>query len=151
MINIKEISQHAQIHLCLLFTSLLLIVMPVLNKTPSQHVAEKSVLAAAEFLFLVDTEEYAESWEVSSATLQKMLTQQAWSEKISELRTFLGPIIERVQHSISYTDAAIDVPSGEYVVMTFVSKFELRERVTETITLLLGDDNQWQVVGYFLR
>jgi hypothetical protein len=151
MINIKAISRNAQVHLCLVFTSLLLIVMPVLNKTPSQQVAEKSVLAAAEFLFLVDTEDYAESWQVSSAVLQKMLTKQAWSEKISELRTFLGPIVERVQQNIAYTDDAIDVPSGEYVVMTFVSKFELRERVTETITLLLGDDNKWQVVGYFLR
>ena len=151
MINIQAISRKAQIHLCLLFTSLLLIVVPVLNKTPSQQVAERSVLAAAEFLFLVDTEEYGESWEVSSAVLQKMLTQQAWSEKISELRTFLGPVVERVQNNITYTDDATDVPTGEYVVMTFVSKFELRERVTETITLLLGDDNRWQVVGYFLK
>lgn len=151
MVNIKAISRNAQIHLCLLFTSLLLIVMPVLNKTPSQQVAESSVLAAAEFLFLVDTEEYAESWEVTSTVLQEMLTQQAWSEKISELRTFLGPIVERVQNNITYTDDAADVPTGEYVVMTFISKFELRERVTETITLLLGDDNRWQVVGYFLR
>lgn len=151
MVNIKAISRNAQIHLCLLFTSLLLIVMPVLNKTPSQQVAESSVLAAAEFLFLVDTEEYAESWEVTSTVLQEMLTQQAWSEKISELRTFLGPIVERVQNNITYTDDATDVPTGEYVVMTFISKFELRERVTETITLLLGDDNRWQVVGYFLR
>ena len=93
MINVKAISQHAQIHLCLLFTSLLLIVMPVLNKTPSQHVAEKSVLAAAEFLFLVDTEEYAESWEVSSATLQKMLTQQAWSEKSQSCVLSSAPLL----------------------------------------------------------
>jgi hypothetical protein len=40
---------------------------------------------------------------------------------------------------------------GEYVVMTFVSRFELRDRVTETVTLMLGDNNQWQVAGYFLR
>jgi len=151
MVNIQSISRNAQIHLFLLFTSLLLIVIPVYNKTPSQQVAEKSVRAAAEFLFLVDTEEYAESWQVSSEVLQKMLTQEAWSEKISQLRTFLGPIVERVHHSISYTDDASDVPTGEYVVMTFVSKFELRERVTETLTLLLGDDDQWEVVGYFLR
>ncbi len=151
MVNIQSISRNAQIHLCLLFTSLLLIVMPVLNKTPSQHITDMSVLAAAEFLFLVDTEEYAESWEVSSAALQTMLTQQAWSEKISELRSFLGPVVERAHQNIAYTDDAIDVPSGEYVVMTFVSKFELRERVTETITLLLGNNNRWQVVGYFLR
>jgi aspartokinase-like uncharacterized kinase len=151
MINIQAISRNTRLHLFLFATSLLLIIVPVLNKTPSQQISEKSVMAAAQFLFLVDTEEYAQSWEVSSDALKKMLNQEAWSEKITELRSFVGPIVERIHQSITYTDSASDVPSGEYVVMTFVSKFELRERVTETITLLLGDDNQWQVVGYFLK
>lgn len=151
MAKIQAISRNAQIHLFLLVSSLLLIIAPVLNKTPSQQVSEKSILAAAEFLFLVDTEEYAQSWEVSSEALQKMLSKEAWSEKITQIRTFLGPIVERIHQTITYTDSAIDVPPGEYVVMTFVSKFELRERVTETITLLLGDDDEWEVVGYFLR
>ena len=151
MIKIQSISRNAQIHLCLLFSSILLIAIPVYNKTPSQHVADNSLRAAAEFLFLVDTEEYAESWEVSSDVLQQMLSKKAWSDQITKIRSFLGPIVERAQHSISYTDDADGVPSGEYVIMTFVSKFELRERVTETLTLLLGDDNQWEVVGYFLR
>jgi hypothetical protein len=104
-----------------------------------------------QFLFLVDTEEYAKSWEVSSAKLKEMLTQKAWNEQITKIRSFLGPIVERIHHDISYTDSASDVPSGEYVIMTFISKFELRDGVTETITLMLGDNNQWQVVGYFLR
>ncbi len=34
--------------------------------------------------------------------------------------------------------------------MTFISKFELRERVVEKLTLMLGDDDNWKVVGYFL-
>ena len=151
MIKVRAISHHAQIHLCLIFTSLLLIVVPVLNKIPTQQVTEKSVRAAAEFLFLIDTEEYAKSWEVSSAKLKEMLTQKAWNEQITKIRTFLGPIVERIHHDISYTDSAIDVPIGEYVVMTFVSKFEFRERVVETITLMLGDKGQWKVAGYYLR
>ena len=43
------------------------------------------------------------------------------------------------------------MPEGEYVVMTFISQFELRERVIETITLMLNSEEQWKVVGYFLR
>ena len=151
MIKIQALSHHARIHLLLIFTSLLLVVVPVLNKIPSQHVTERSLHAASQFLFLVDTEEYAKSWEVASANLQKLLSQDAWNERISEIRSFLGPIIERSHYDISYTDSAIDVPPGEYVVMTFISKFELRDSVTETITLMLGDNNQWQVAGYFLR
>ena len=150
MINIKAISHHARIHLLLIFTSLLLVVVPVLNKIPSQQISERSLHAAAQFLFLVDTEDYATSWEVTSETLKKMLTQKAWNEQIAELRSFLGPIVERVQSSIAYTNSASDVPAGEYVILTFMSEFELRERVTETITLMLGDNGQWRVVGYFL-
>ncbi len=151
MIKIQTLSQHARIHLLLIFTSLLLIVVPVLNKIPSQQIAERSLFAASQFLFLVDTEDYATSWEVSSENLKKMLSQEAWNERIAEIRSFLGPIVERSHHDISYTDSASDVPVGEYVVMTFVSRFELRDRVTETVTLMLGDNNQWQVAGYFLR
>jgi len=151
MIKIKAISQHAQIHMFLIFSCFLLIVIPILNKTPTHRVAEQSAFAAAQFLFLVDTEEYVKSWEISSANLKKMLSQEAWNEQIVKIRSFLGPIVERVHHDISYTDSPSDVPTGEYVIMTFVSKFELRERVVETITLMLGDNDQWQVVGYFLR
>ena len=151
MIKIKSLSQHAQIHLFLIFSCFLIIAIPIMNKTPTHRVAEQSAFAAAQFLFLVDTEEYAKSWEISSANLKKMLTQEALNEQIIEIRSFLGPIVERIHHDISYTDSPSDVPVGEYVIMTFVSKFELRERVIETITLMLGDNDQWQVVGYFLR
>ena len=151
MLKIQALSRNARIHLFLIVSSLLLIIVPVLNKSPTQHVTEKSVLAAAQFLFLVDTEEYARSWEVSSEKLKKMLSQEVWNEKIAQIRAFLGPIVERIHHDISYTDSASDVPMGEYVVMTFISKFEFRERVIETITLMLDGNDQWQVVGYFLR
>ena len=151
MVRIHALSRNNRIHLFLFVISLLLIIVPVLNKTPSKQISEKSLFAAAEFLLLVDTEEYAKSWEVTSGTLKKMLTQEAWNERITKIRTFLGPVIERTRYDVSYTDSASDVPAGEYVIMTFISRFELRERVTETITLLLADNGQWQVVGYFLK
>ena len=151
MIKIQPISQHAKIHLFLIFSCFLLIAIPIWQKTPTQRVAEQSAFAAAQFLFLVDTEEYAKSWEISSANLKKMLNQEAWNEQIVKIRSFLGPIVERIHQDISYTDSSDDVPDGEYVIMTFISQFAFKERVTETITLMLGDNQQWQVVGYFLR
>ncbi len=151
MVSLQKIPRSVQLHFLLLFTSFLLIIIPAVNKTPSAQVTEKSRHAAAKFLFLVDTEEYAKSWETTAETLQKMLPQKAWNEQIARIRSFLGPIIERIQHDIAYTRTASDVPEGEYVILTFISRFELRQRVIETITLMLGDDDQWQVVGYFLR
>ena len=150
MMKTQDLFRNAPIHVFLVVTSFLLIIVPVMNKTPSYQISEKTVHAASQFLFLVDTEEYAKSWDVSSASLKKMLTQETWRERITKIRTSLGQIVERYQHKITYTDTASDVSSGKYVIVTFLSKFELRERVTETITLLLDDDNQWQVVGYFI-
>jgi aspartokinase-like uncharacterized kinase len=140
-----------RIHLFLFFASILWIVVPAVNKTPSAAIKQNSIIAAKEFLYLVDTEEYAKSWEVTSDLLKDLLDKSSWHEQITKIRSFLGPIIERMQPDITYTDSASDVPQGEYVVMTFVSRFELRERVIETLTLMLSENEEWQVVGYFLH
>lgn len=140
-----------RIHLFLVVASLLLIVVPILNKRPAPEVAEASALAAHRFLHLVDTEEYTRSWEVTSRAMKKILSQQAWNEKITSLRKMAGPILERRQHDIAYTDSAPDVPAGEYVVITFVSRFARRGYVIETITLLLSQRGTWQVAGYYLK
>lgn len=150
MVTPPRIFRQWQIHLVLFLVSLLLIVIPVYNKLPTQQVAEKSVLAAAQFLFLVDTEEYAQSWQVTADALKKLLSEQDWKRKIAGLRGYLGPAIERIRHRITYTASASDVPEGEYVVMTFITRFAFRPQVIETITLMLGADAEWRVVGYFL-
>lgn len=147
----KAIALQHSVHLFIFFVSLLLILIPLFNKTPSTEVSEKSLYAAAEFLLLVDTEEYAQSWDVASDALKKILSQDAWNKEIEEIRSFLGPVVERVKHKVTYSDSAPDVPPGEYVVMTFISRFEFREKVVETLTLMLNDENEWKVAGYFLR
>jgi len=151
MIKKLAIPWQVRIHLFLFVASLLWIIVPAYNKAPSELVTRHSLAAATEFLYLVDTEEYAKSWEVTSSALKNMLSQAAWSEEIDRLRSFLGPVIERIHHDIAYTDSASDVPEGQYVVMTFISRFELSEQVFEKLTLMLGENNQWQVAGYFLK
>lgn len=146
------ISRNVRLHLFLLTASLLWIILPTLQKTPSQQIRNASTQAAAQFLYLVDTEEYAKSWEVTARDLKHLFSQEVWNEKISEIREFLGPIVERMQQEINYTTYSSEaMQAGEYVVMTFISEFEFRERVIETLTLVLNSDDQWKVVGYFLR
>jgi hypothetical protein len=145
------ILKRASIHLMLITTSLLLIIIPAINKTPSQQVAEKAMTAAANFLFLIDTEEYLKSWENASNALKNILPRDAWHDQITEIRQLLGPIIDRDHQDISYTRSSPDVPSGEYVVLTFLSQFRDRAFATETVTVKLGIDDIWRVAGYFVR
>jgi hypothetical protein len=143
-------SRHLRIHALLIFTSILLIVVPAINKRPSPQIAEQSIAAAAHFLFLVDTEEYAKSWETASAALKNILSREAWDKQITAIRDNLGAIIGREQQDISYTKYARDIPEGEYVVLTFLSSFRDRD-ATETVTLKLGADKTWRVAGYHVR
>ncbi|HKL25147.1 MAG TPA: DUF4019 domain-containing protein [Desulfuromonadales bacterium] len=140
-----------RIHLMLLAVCLFLIIVPAINKTPSQEVADQAMAAANQFLLLVDTEEYVRSWEVSSSALKNILSRAAWKDQIAELRAFLGPILDREARDISYTRHARDIPAGEYVVLTFLSRFGNRPVATETVTLKLGADAAWRVAGYFIR
>ncbi len=151
MYSFSKLSYKFRIHLLLFVTSLMLIIISVLNKTPTRLVAENSMAAAVHFLYLVDTEEYTKSWEVSADILKKMLTKKAWNEQIAKIRSFYGPILERRHKDIVYTDSADSVPDGRYVILTFISKFESRDYAIETITLMLGADNLWKVAGYFVR
>lgn len=145
------IFKNIRIHLLLIATSLLLIIVPAINKTPSQQVAENALAAATQFLFLVDTEEYVQSWENSSAALKNILSLDAWNVQVADIREMLGPIIGREQHDIGYTRNDPDVPLGKYVVLTFQSQFRDRPFTFETITLKLGSDNEWRVAGYHVK
>ena len=140
-----------RVHLFLLLGSILLIFISVNNKIPTEEVARQSVEAAFEFLHMVDAEEYEQSWENASALLQEMLSKENWTRQLAKIREMTGPVVERTSDKISYTDEAIEAPPGEYVVITFVSKFALKGYVIETITLLLDKSGNWLVAGYFLK
>lgn len=140
-----------RLHLMLLAVSLFLIVVPAINKTPSQEVADRALAAAHHFLHLVDTEEYVRSWEVSSSALKNILSLEAWQEQIADLRAFLGPILDRDPKDISYARYTPEIPAGKYIVLTFLSQFSNRPTATETVTLKLGADAVWRVAGYFIR
>lgn len=145
------ITRRASIHLMLIATSLFLIIAPAINKTPSQQVAEKAMTAAVNFVFLLDTEQYIEAWEVSSSSLKNILSRDAWLDQVTEIRNLLGPIVDREQQKISYSNNARNVPAGEYVVLTFLAHFRDRIYAIETVTVKLGLDDIWRVAGYYVR
>lgn len=142
---------NSRIHYFLIAAFLLLVFVPMINKTPSKETEQKATDAAVRFLYLVDHGDYDESWQIASVHLQKTLPQDEWREKIAQIRGAVGPAIERSRDDITFMEASGDLPEGEYVVITFVSKFQNRSRVTESVTLYHGENGQWKVAGYYLK
>jgi translation initiation factor 2B subunit (eIF-2B alpha/beta/delta family) len=139
-----------RIHAVLLFAALFMIFFPMLREKPDSEKAEKATAAAMVFLQLIDAEQYAESWRSAANLMKEKVTQEDWIEKLTKARVVSGALVERIEESVSYSTYAQDSPDGEYVSLTFESKFQRAENVSEFVTVML-EDGQWKAAGYFIK
>jgi membrane-bound lytic murein transglycosylase len=139
-----------RIHAVLLLAALFMIFFPMLREKPDSEKAEKATAAAMVFLQLIDAEQYAESWRSAAGLMKEKVTQEDWIEKLTKARVISGALVERLEESASYSTYAQDSPDGEYVSLTFESKFQRAEKVSEYVTVMLEGEH-WKVAGYFMK
>lgn len=114
--------------------------------------AEKQAGAAAKaWLAMVDTAAYAPSWEASATPMKAAVTLQEWERSMKAVREPLGAVKARKLASAVYTTTLPGAPDGEYVVLTFHTRFAKKRRAVETVTPLLDTDGKWHVGGYFIK
>ncbi len=144
-----------RVHAFLALIALFIIFYPQFSRKPDQQRVEASTIAATYFLDLLDSEQYDQSWEVCAAYLQKDIPKQEWVKRLTAVRSVSGKLLDRKQESYTYTkdarDAKANVPDGEYMVYSFDSKFQNKNHLTETLTVMLEQDNTWRVAGYFIE
>jgi hypothetical protein len=107
--------------------------------------------AAASWLKLVDSGNYAESWQQASPTFQAAITQKEWEQKLRAVRAPLGTVVSRQLKSAEYATQLPGVPDGEYVVMRYDTSFEHKKTSIETVVSAREKDGQWRVSGYFIK
>ena len=144
------IPKQFRIHVVLIVAALFMIIYPILSERPDTEKAEKATVAAMEFLQLVDSKKYAESWEASADLMKEKVTRQDWVEKLIKARALSGELIKRSEKDASYSTSAQDSPEGEYIALTFDSKYKRAASVSEYVTVMLEGD-RWRVAGYFIQ
>ncbi len=144
------IPKQFRIHLVLILACAFMIIFPILNETPNTEKAEKATAVAMEFLQLLDDEKYAESWQSAAVLMREKVTQEDWVEKLTKARVLSGALVERTEESSSYSTSAKDSPEGEYIALTFASKYQRAESVSEYVTVML-EEGHWRVAGYFIQ
>lgn len=107
--------------------------------------------AAETWVALVDSAQYAASWEASAAFFRNAVPQQKWAEAAAVARGPLGSLQARAVKSRTATQSLPGAPDGEYVVFQFNTTFEKTGAAVETVTVFHEPDGQWRVVGYFVR
>jgi len=112
---------------------------------------QAAVMAAREFLALIDAADYAQSWDVTARFFKQKVTKESWVKEIEILRPKSRSLIERKLRTAEFSKSVPGIPKGEYVVIVFDTIFANRQGAIEIVTPTLESDGHWRVSGYFVR
>lgn len=100
------------------------------------------------WLELIDHGKYAETWVAAAVVLQEAVPQQEWIADLAARQPKLGRTIMRERKSENYSKTLRGAPTGDYVIVTYLTKFEKTPLVEETLAVAKDAIGQWHVAGY---
>jgi hypothetical protein len=107
--------------------------------------------AADAWLRLVDSGDYAQSWQDAASLFKAAVTEADWEQKLNAVRAPLGTLISRKLKSADYMTQLPGAPDGQYVIIRYDSSFAKKTSAIETVTPMLDEGGQWRVSGYFIK
>jgi hypothetical protein len=106
--------------------------------------------AAEAWLFLVDHQQYAQSWAEAGSVFRTRVPQDTWSMMAEQTRSPLGPVVSRSLLKVTTSKALPGVPDGDYAIIQFRSAFQHKAQAVETVTLSF-EEGKLKCVGYFIK
>jgi hypothetical protein len=103
---------------------------------------------ADHWLDLIDHGKFDESWIAAAVVLQETITQKEWSADLAARQPKIGRTIMRERKSENYSKTLRGAPTGDYVIVTYLTKFEKTPLVQETLAVAKDAIGQWHVAGY---
>ena len=110
-----------------------------------------AIVAAENWLHLVDNGKYAESWDQAATYFRNAIKKDDWKKTVKAVREPLGNVISRSIKSQKYMTTLPGAPDGKYVVIQFETSFSNKKAAIETITPMMDSDDKWRVSGYFIK
>lgn len=107
--------------------------------------------AAEVWLQQLDAGRYAETWRDAATMFKTAVPQPTWEQAVKSTREPLGSVQTRAETSAKTTTSLPGVPDGQYVLLTYSTRFQHKQRATETVATVLQPDGAWKVAGYFVN
>ena len=111
----------------------------------------RAEMAATRWLAVIDAGDYPLSWRTAATLLQNSVSQPQWESALQTSRLPLGGVKSRTLKAASYSRSLPFAPDGDYVLMTYETRFESKPLAIETLTTMKDRDNTWKVAGYFIK
>jgi hypothetical protein len=141
-----------RVHIFLTALALAIIIYPQFSHKPDQQRVDASSIAVTRFFDLVDQGKYGQSWESCSTYLKSEVPKDEFVSRLSAVRKVAGKLLDRKQKDYLYTkDPGANIPAGEYMIYHFDAKFENKDHLTETVTVMLEGGKNWKIAGYFIE
>lgn len=115
------------------------------------EIERHAISAANQWLEIVDTGRYAESWDTACTYFRGAVPKDQWVPQIRAVREPLGAVLRREVSSTKHTTELPGAPDGDYVVIQYHTSFEHKARAIETVTPMRDEDGVFRVSGYYVR
>ena len=112
---------------------------------------QAALMAAENWLALIDTGEVAESWNQAARLFKSVVPLEQWQAAVAAAQVPLGKPVSRRLKSKQYAEELPGAPDGRYFVLEYETSFEHKKQGTETITPMLDKDGEWRVSGYYVK
>jgi hypothetical protein len=114
---------------------------------PALAATAEPTSSAYQWLQLLDSGKYAESYADGSFLLHARITEIAFEQKTKLYRDATGPIKWRDVDGVSMVGDLQNLPRGQYAIVRYHSKFANQPAAVETVYLAL-ENGLWRVAAY---
>jgi len=128
----------------------LLMAVTVTFAASAGPVEDKAQADGKEWLALLDSKHYADSWSQASALFRQKVDQATWSTQVKSVRDECGDLVSRKVSKVDPRKSLPGVPDGDYILLTYQSDFTKEQQLTETLVLTRENDH-WRAAGYFIQ
>jgi uncharacterized protein DUF4019 len=110
-----------------------------------------AVRIANQWLNLLDSGKYNQSWDEAALLLKTQVQAGRWRRVIRSVRRSLGEMHKRNFERAKEKYKLPGEPAGDYIVVRFDTSFSDKPDAIETVTLAKDPDQIWKVSGYYVR
>ena len=116
-----------------------------------ENAEELAQAVAEEWLSFTEKGDASESWALASTTFKGAVTEAQWAESLQKAQSGVGRPLSRELKTAEYHSELPGARDGHYVILTYDTRFEHKQKGTETVVPELDDDGEWRVSGYFVK
>jgi len=108
-----------------------------------------ATLASDHFLAVIDAGNFGESWKGAAEVFKLGVSQADWITDLEAIHAKLGKTTMRELKTTQFSTTLRGAPAtGEYVTVSYLTKFANAPLATETLIVSKEADGEWRIAGY---